>query len=120
MQSVALWIDYINFVQEHDPLVQQCSASGISKTRNLFERAITAAGLHVAEGSRIYESYREFEQAILLTLVEADFEVISVSLPPFVSNLFSCLYRTLWMCFFFTLITQVFLVFLPFSFLFYL
>lgn len=72
--SVALWIDYVNFVQEHDPLIQQCSANGITKARNLFERAVTAGGLHVTEGSRIYESYREFEQSMLLNLGEADSE----------------------------------------------
>ncbi|KAL2477653.1 embryo defective [Forsythia ovata] len=72
--SVPLWCDYLNFVQEYDPLVRECSAVGISKARNLFERAITAAGLHVAEGGRIWELYREFEQAILLTIEETDSE----------------------------------------------
>ncbi|GER38939.1 hypothetical protein STAS_15485 [Striga asiatica] len=70
--SVPLWCDYLNFVQEHDPSVRECSASGISKARNLFERALTAAGLHVAEGHRIWELYREFEQAILFTIEETD------------------------------------------------
>lgn len=87
MQSVDLWCDYINFVQEYDPLVRECSTNGISKARNLFERAVIAAGLHVAEGSRIYEAYREFEQAIALTIGETDIEVIyiffsSLSLSP--------------------------------------
>lgn len=72
--SVDLWCDYINFVQEYDPLVHECSANGISKARNLFERAVVAAGLHVAEGSRIYEAYREFEEAIALTIEETDSE----------------------------------------------
>ncbi|GFP80445.1 squamous cell carcinoma antigen recognized by t-cells 3 [Phtheirospermum japonicum] len=70
--SVPLWCDYLNFVQEHDPSVRECSASGISKARNLFERALTAAGLHVAEGHKIWELYREFEQAILFTIEESD------------------------------------------------
>ncbi|KAF7842834.1 squamous cell carcinoma antigen recognized by T-cells 3 [Senna tora] len=70
--SVSLWCDYINFVQEFDPLVRQCSHAGISKARELFERALTAAGLHVAEGTKIWEAYREFELAILLTIDEAD------------------------------------------------
>lgn len=69
-QSVDLWCDYLNFVQEHDPSVRECSASGISKARNLFERALTATGLHFAEGHRIWEAYREFEQAIFLTIAE--------------------------------------------------
>ncbi|KAL0422191.1 UNVERIFIED_CONTAM: Squamous cell carcinoma antigen recognized by T-cells 3 [Sesamum latifolium] len=70
--SVALWCDYLNFVQEYDPSVRECSAAGISKARNLFERALTAAGLHVTEGRRIWELYREFEQAIFLTIGEND------------------------------------------------
>ncbi|KAI3445538.1 hypothetical protein Pfo_002203 [Paulownia fortunei] len=70
--SVALWCDYLNFVQEYDPSVRECSAAGISKARNLFERSLTAAGLHVAEGHRIWELYREFEQAIFLTIGETD------------------------------------------------
>ncbi|VFQ84839.1 unnamed protein product [Cuscuta campestris] len=73
--SVALWCDYLDYVQEHDPLVRSCSIDGISKARNLFERALTAAGLHVTEGGRIWELYREFEQAILFTFDETDLEV---------------------------------------------
>lgn len=78
MQSVDLWCDYINFLQEYDPSVRECSTNGISKLRNLFERAVIAIGLHIAEGSRIYEAYREFEQAIALTIGEADIEVIEM------------------------------------------
>ncbi|MCD7458196.1 hypothetical protein HAX54_037515 [Datura stramonium] len=70
--SVALWCDYINFVQEHDQSIRTLSAAGISRARNLLERALVAAGLHVAEGSRIWELYREFEQAIFLTIDETD------------------------------------------------
>ncbi|KAI9107339.1 hypothetical protein K1719_021727 [Acacia pycnantha] len=72
--SVSLWCDYINFVQEFDPVVQQCSPAGITKARDLFERALTAAGLHVADGNKIWDLYREFEQAILLTIDETDVE----------------------------------------------
>ncbi|KAL1534950.1 squamous cell carcinoma antigen recognized by T-cells 3-like [Salvia divinorum] len=70
--SVDLWCDYLNFVQEHDPSVKECSAVGISKARNLFERALTAAGLHVDGGHHIWELYREFEQAIVFTIDETD------------------------------------------------
>lgn len=73
--SVTLWCDYLNYVQEHDPSVRSCSIDGISKARNLFERALTAAGLHVTEGGRIWELYREFEQAILFTIDETDPEI---------------------------------------------
>ncbi|OIT07338.1 PREDICTED: squamous cell carcinoma antigen recognized by T-cells 3 [Nicotiana attenuata] len=70
--SVALWCDYLSFVQEHDQSVRTRSVGGISKARNLFERALVAAGLHVAEGSRIWELYREFEQDLFLTIDETD------------------------------------------------
>ncbi|KAL2342286.1 hypothetical protein Fmac_010226 [Flemingia macrophylla] len=70
--SVSFWCDYINFVQEFDPIVRQCSPTGISKARDLFERALTAAGLHVAEGSKIWEAYRQYEQAILITINDTD------------------------------------------------
>ncbi|XP_021888204.1 squamous cell carcinoma antigen recognized by T-cells 3 isoform X2 [Carica papaya] len=72
--SVSLWCDYLNFVQEYDPSVRDCLPDGISKARNLFERAVTAAGLHVTEGSKIWEAYREFEQAICPAIGEVDFE----------------------------------------------
>ncbi|GAB2283950.1 hypothetical protein Dimus_018431 [Dionaea muscipula] len=73
--SVPLWCDYLSFVQEYDSSVKQCSSLGVSKVRSLFERAITAAGLHLTEGSKIWEAYKEFEQAVLLMLEESDTEV---------------------------------------------
>lgn len=79
----------MDFVQEHDPAVLQCSSEGILKARNLFERALTAAGLHVAEGSKIWEAYREFEQAILLTIDEKDNEV-RIYMQTFIYLLFNC------------------------------
>lgn len=72
--SVSLWCDYLNFVQEHDQLVSQCAPAGITKMRDLFERALTAAGLHIVEGGKIWEAYREFEQAILFTIDDSDKE----------------------------------------------
>ncbi|KAL9321545.1 hypothetical protein ACSQ67_013384 [Phaseolus vulgaris] len=70
--SISLWCDYINFVQEFDPMVRQCTPTGISKARDLFETALTAAGLHVAEGSKIWEAYRQYEQSILLSTNDTD------------------------------------------------
>lgn len=72
--SVPLWCDYLNFVQEHEPSIRDCSADGVSKARNLFERALTASGLHFSEGSKIWEAYKEFEQAICLTIDDSDIE----------------------------------------------
>ena len=79
MQSVPLWCDYLNFVQERDQLVSQCTPAGVLKMRNLFERALTAAGLHIAEGSKIWEAYREYEQAIFLTIDDDNNEVSIIS-----------------------------------------
>ncbi|ONK78415.1 uncharacterized protein A4U43_C02F18530 [Asparagus officinalis] len=67
--SVPSWCDYLNFVQEHDQFVSQCASDGILKMRSFFERALTAAaGVHVVEGSKIWDAYREYEQAIFLTI----------------------------------------------------
>lgn len=77
VQSVSLWCDYIKFVQDYDPLVREKPDDGILKLRNLFERALTAAGLHISEGSKIWEAYRKFEQAILDTINKDDIEVSS-------------------------------------------
>lgn len=74
-QSVSLWSDYLEFVQEHDSSVRECSAAGISKMRDLYERALTATGLHVAEGSKIWEAYKEFEQIIFHAIDETDIQV---------------------------------------------
>jgi squamous cell carcinoma antigen recognized by T-cells 3 len=43
--------------------------------RALLERAITEAGFHVSEGSKIWEAYREYEQALLLIIDEENNEV---------------------------------------------
>ena len=76
MQSISLWFDCLRFMQEYDPSVCEFSPDGIAKGKNLFKRAITAASVHVAEGSKIWEPYREFEQAILHTTDETNIKVI--------------------------------------------
>lgn len=75
MQSASLWSDYLDFIQEYDPSVRECSPAGISKARDLFERALTATGLHVSEGNKIWEAYREFEQAIAHAIADTDVQV---------------------------------------------
>lgn len=101
VQSISLWCEYINFVQECDPSVRECSAAGILKARNLFERALTAAGLHVAEGSKIWEAYREFELAIFHTIDETNVEVSFVLLQFFIplpDSYILCLYFVYIVC----------------------
>ncbi|KAH1047865.1 hypothetical protein J1N35_038649 [Gossypium stocksii] len=72
--SVLLWREYLNYVLQHDPKVCDSSVDGISKARNLFERAVTAAALHVAQGSQIWDAYTQFEQSILLTIDQSDIQ----------------------------------------------
>ncbi|GFY94665.1 similar to EMBRYO DEFECTIVE 140 [Actinidia rufa] len=79
--SVSLWCDYLNFVQEHEPSVRECSPAGVLKARNLFERALTAAGLHVTEGYKIWEAYKEFELAIFYVIDETDVELPARTTP---------------------------------------
>ncbi|KAL9980223.1 hypothetical protein ACROYT_G008778 [Oculina patagonica] len=62
-QSVRVWILYCQFMM--DIMEGQESLQGV---RSTFEKAIIAAGLHVTEGSSIWEGYREFEADILESL----------------------------------------------------
>jgi len=39
---------------------------GVKKSRIIFERATNAVGIHVSRGSLIWETYREFENALML------------------------------------------------------
>ncbi|KAK9076977.1 hypothetical protein SSX86_005312 [Deinandra increscens subsp. villosa] len=72
--SVSLWCDYVKFVQKYDSSVHEFSPTGISKARDLFEHALIACGLHVAEGSKLWESYISFEEAVLNSMDEKDSE----------------------------------------------
>ncbi|ETE71630.1 Squamous cell carcinoma antigen recognized by T-cells 3, partial [Ophiophagus hannah] len=44
---------------------------GIARVRAILERAIIEVGLHVTKGAAIWETYREFENAILATMQPA-------------------------------------------------
>ncbi|XP_020902196.1 squamous cell carcinoma antigen recognized by T-cells 3, partial [Exaiptasia diaphana] len=59
-QSVKLWIEYCQFIMDNME-----GDDGLSNVRDVFEKAIVAAGLHVTEGSSIWDGYRDFEMAIL-------------------------------------------------------
>lgn len=41
---------------------------GMEKVRSIFERALTAVGLHMTKGATVWEAYREFENVILATV----------------------------------------------------
>lgn len=72
--SVPLWCDYLNFVQHHHPLVRQASPAAISTIRDLYERAVPAAGLHLTQGATIWDTYINFEQTILNAIQDSHTE----------------------------------------------
>lgn len=43
--------------------------NGNTRCRDVFERAITCCGLNVAMGSLIWDTYRDFEAALLSTMI---------------------------------------------------
>ncbi|XP_048582482.1 squamous cell carcinoma antigen recognized by T-cells 3 [Nematostella vectensis] len=59
-QSVKLWIQYCQFMMDNMETDQ-----GLESVRATFEKALTSAGLHVTEGSSIWDGFREFETTIL-------------------------------------------------------
>eukprot|EP00887_Chlorella_sp_A99_P001390 scaffold8.g1390.t1 len=63
--SVPLWVQYLEFVRDFDPEMAEKTEVGLPKFRALAERALTAGGLHVAEGGRLWAVYRGWEEALL-------------------------------------------------------
>ncbi|GAX74832.1 hypothetical protein CEUSTIGMA_g2278.t1 [Chlamydomonas eustigma] len=59
--SVNLWCSYIEFVADFDPEVSKKTGSGAKKMRELCEQALTAVGLHVNEGAKVWALYRQYE-----------------------------------------------------------
>lgn len=76
LQSVPLWLHYLEFVEERDADVADCTEAGIARMRALYERALTATGLHFTEGGKVWEAYRDYEGALLLSMAESTAEVI--------------------------------------------
>jgi len=58
--SVDLWLEYC----QHS-IGGIGSEEGIVKAREVHEKAIVACGLHVSKGSLVWETYKEFENALL-------------------------------------------------------
>ncbi|XP_057295311.1 squamous cell carcinoma antigen recognized by T-cells 3-like isoform X2 [Hydractinia symbiolongicarpus] len=58
--SIKIWHEYCQYMMNNIE-----SPADIERARNVFESAITSVGLHVTEGSSIWDGYREFEIAIL-------------------------------------------------------
>jgi len=58
--SVDIWLEYIQF-----SIGDMGTPNGVENVRNICEKAISFAGLHVTKGSSLWEVYREFESALL-------------------------------------------------------
>ncbi|XP_072271437.1 squamous cell carcinoma antigen recognized by T-cells 3 [Pyxicephalus adspersus] len=58
-----IWLEYAQY-----SIGGMGDEGGIAKVRSIFERALTAVGLHMTKGSAIWDAYREFENAILGTI----------------------------------------------------
>uniref|UniRef100_A0A8D3D241 Spliceosome associated factor 3, U4/U6 recycling protein n=1 Tax=Scophthalmus maximus TaxID=52904 RepID=A0A8D3D241_SCOMX len=58
-----IWLEYAQY-----SIGGMGSPGGIDMVRSIFERAVTAVGLHMTKGQTVWEAYREFENAILSTL----------------------------------------------------
>uniref|UniRef100_A0A673CM92 RRM domain-containing protein n=1 Tax=Sphaeramia orbicularis TaxID=375764 RepID=A0A673CM92_9TELE len=59
-----IWLEYAQY-----SIGGMGSPGGIDKVRAIFERAVMNVGLHMTKGQTLWEAYREFENAILSTLV---------------------------------------------------
>lgn len=62
--AVEVWLQYINLCLSN---MSGGDVDGVSKCRDVFERAISACGLNVAMGSLIWDTYRDFEFALMST-----------------------------------------------------
>ncbi|KAI8782889.1 squamous cell carcinoma antigen recognized by T-cells 3-like isoform X3 [Biomphalaria glabrata] len=63
-QSVPVWLEYVQYA-----IGLMKEKNGLPLVRDAFERALSAVGLHVSQGSNIWDAYREFENAILSGLI---------------------------------------------------
>ncbi|CAC5388459.1 SART3 [Mytilus coruscus] len=68
--SVKIWLEYVQF-----SIGGMASQDGVIKIREVFEKALSSAGLHVAQGSSLWEAYRKFENAILMGIMPAPGQV---------------------------------------------
>uniref|UniRef100_A0A7N6B6I3 RRM domain-containing protein n=1 Tax=Anabas testudineus TaxID=64144 RepID=A0A7N6B6I3_ANATE len=59
-----IWLEYAQY-----SIGGMGSPGGIDKVRSIFERAVTAVGLHMTKGQTVWEAYREFENAIFESMI---------------------------------------------------
>lgn len=51
------------YIASHDPDVAAFNKAGVARFREIADRAITAAGLHVCQGHEVWEAWRAYEEA---------------------------------------------------------
>lgn len=61
--GIDLWLEFLQF-----SIGFMSDDAGTDVVRELMERALAAGGLHVTDGTILWEVYREFEKLILITL----------------------------------------------------
>ncbi|KAJ3603768.1 hypothetical protein NHX12_028509 [Muraenolepis orangiensis] len=61
-----VWLEYAQY-----SIGGMGSPGGLEKVRSIFERALTAVGLHMTKGSTVWDAYREFENVMLSTVQPA-------------------------------------------------
>ena len=62
--AVEIWLEYLQFSIGN--MGEEPNAA--EKVRELFDRALTATGLHFTKGAIIWESFREFESILIQTV----------------------------------------------------
>jgi squamous cell carcinoma antigen recognized by T-cells 3 len=60
--AVEVWLEWVQF-----SIGGMGGDGGLEMVRAVFERALTAVGLHVSKGAVLWEAFREFEGVILST-----------------------------------------------------
>ena len=58
-----MWLEYVQY-----SIGEMGQEDGTKRVRDVFERALTACGLHPVLGNTLWEAYREFENALLAGL----------------------------------------------------
>eukprot|EP00198_Chlamydomonas_reinhardtii_P004765 XP_001694101.1 predicted protein [Chlamydomonas reinhardtii] len=59
-----VWDLYLEVAHDLDPEVKEHSGEGADRYRALCEEALAAAGLHLAEGHKLWAKYRKYELAV--------------------------------------------------------
>ncbi|XP_076126245.1 spliceosome associated factor 3, U4/U6 recycling protein isoform X1 [Alosa pseudoharengus] len=67
-----IWLEYAQY-----SIGGMGSPGGIEKVRTLFERGLSAVGLHMVKGAALWEAYREFELAIMSSLQPVPGDVVT-------------------------------------------